>query len=1055
MERTHSPHPPAETVSSPGQRRLAWLNIIVQAVLPLTLAFTPAVAGAGDPRLLQHAAPLPAQRTQVYTLGDGETAASVAKKFHLTLEQLRELNQFRTFAHGLNGLQPGDDIDVPARVAEDKTTVSSSPSAAGVSTASSSSSVHQEDDEQAKKMAGYISQAPSVLASGDAAVSAARGLATREAGGALQQWLGRFGTARVQLDTDRHFSLKNSQLDLLLPLYDRGDNLVFTQGSLHRTDSRGQINLGAGLRHFTPAYMLGGSLFGDYDLSREHARLGAGVEYWRDYLKLGANGYMRLTDWRDSPDLSDYQERPANGWDVRVQAWVPALPQLGGKLTYEQYYGKEVALFGVDNRQKDPHAVTAGINYTPVPLLTLGAERRQGQSGKSDTRLTVDMNYRFGVPWRSQVDPGAVAAMRSLAGSRYDLVERNNHIVLEYRKKDVIRLHTAGRVVGQPGELKSLGVSVTSTHGLARIDWDAAALNTAGGKIVQNGGDYTVVLPAYQSSAQGVNIYTISGVAVDTKGNRSDRSDTQVTVLAPEVNRQTSTFTPVSSALPADGKSTQALTLTLRDENSQVVDIDVKDISLKNSPLKSATVSALAKQSVGVYTVTVTAGTDNETVTLTPAVNGVTLSPATVSISSTTPDAGQSVFTATPDIITADNTATSTLTLVVKDAQGNALTGLADSLSFRVKDSSGNAPAVGVITQSALTESSTKGTYTATLRGTAADRYTVVPQHNGADMGSLSAPVTLTAILPDAGQSLIASDRAAYISGEDILITVTLRDKEGTALTGNAGLLTSTTVTVPNAVLKTGSSWKDNGDGTYMATYTAVTASTGNLATLTLNGWGSVVQSVTYDITSRKTEFPESVNTYKNPHSFVVSGEVGAFPSTGFTGATFTVVPKDGREASDYTWQSDASWVTVNNLGRVTFTGTGSGNKVTITGTPKSGPGNIIKYSFTLKSWFIMGGGVMPWSEANAYCLKQPGYSQPAVEQLTNDDGWGNPAREVGTLWSEWGSMARYPITYQPSFWTSTLFHNTPDTYYSVVMNVGYAGYPTSNTAGAICRRTF
>ncbi|WP_139771383.1 inverse autotransporter beta domain-containing protein, partial [Salmonella enterica] len=77
-------------------------------------------------------------------------------------------------------------------------------------------------------------------------------------------------------------------------------------------------------------------------------------------------------------------------------------------------YGKEVALFGVDSRQRNPHAITVGINYTPVPLITLGAEQRQGQSGKSDTRLTLNMNYHLGVPWRAQVDPTAVAAMRSL-----------------------------------------------------------------------------------------------------------------------------------------------------------------------------------------------------------------------------------------------------------------------------------------------------------------------------------------------------------------------------------------------------------------------------------------------------------------------------------------------------------------------------------------------------------------------------------------------------------------------------------------------------------------
>ncbi|WP_277973472.1 inverse autotransporter beta domain-containing protein, partial [Pantoea agglomerans] len=384
MKRSRSSHPPADAAFSPGLRRLAWLNIAVQAAFPLTVAFTPVMAGAGEQHFLQQPAPLSAQRTQVYTLGAGETAASVAKKYNLTVAQLRELNQFRTFARGLNGLQPGDDVDVPLMTAKDK------------KTASGTSASAPESDKQAQQVAGYASRAGSFLAGGaknDAAASMARGMATGEAGGALQQWLSHFGTARVQLDADKNFSLKNSQFDLLMPLYDQGDNLAFTQGSLHRTDSRTQANLGAGWRHFTPTYMLGGNLFGDYDLSRDHARMGAGLEYWRDFLKLGANGYMHLTGWKDSPDLADYQERPANGWDIRAQAWVPSLPQLGGKLTYEQYYGKEVALFGVDNRQKNPHAITAGINYTPVPLVTLGAEQRQGQSGKSDSRFSVDMSY--------------------------------------------------------------------------------------------------------------------------------------------------------------------------------------------------------------------------------------------------------------------------------------------------------------------------------------------------------------------------------------------------------------------------------------------------------------------------------------------------------------------------------------------------------------------------------------------------------------------------------------------------------------------------------------
>ncbi|QST30826.1 inverse autotransporter beta domain-containing protein (plasmid) [Escherichia albertii] len=1035
MKHKHSSVPTTEVVFSPSLRRLVWLNIAIQAAFPLAVAFTPVMAGADELHFLQQPVPVSAQHTRVYTLGAGETAASVAKKFHLTLDQLREINQLRTFAHGFNGLQPGDDVDVPLMAIKDKTTVSNTSNSA------------QKGDE---KVASYASQAGSVLtgsAKSDAAASMARGMAIGEAGGTLQQWLSHFGTARVQLDADKNFSLKNSQFDLLIPLYDWGDEMMFTQGSLHRTDSRTQANLGAGWRHFTPTYMLGGNLFGDYDLSRAHARMGAGVEYWRDFLKLGANGYMRLTGWKDSPDLADYQERPANGWDIRAQAWVPALPQLGGKLTYEQYYGKEVALFGIDNRQKNPHAITAGINYTPVPLITLGAEQRQGQSGKNDTRLTMDMKYQLGVPWRTQVDPAAVAAMRSLIGSRYDLVERNNNIVLEYRKKDVIRLHMADLVTGYPGEQKSLGVSVASTYGLARINWDAQALSAAGGKVVQNGSDYAVILPSYKAIAQAVNTYTVSGIAVDMKGNRSERSDTQVTVQAPEVNRQTSTFTPQSSVLPADGRSTQLLTLTLRNENNQVVDMDVKDISLNSSTLKSAAVSALTKKSAGVYSVTVTAGSDNETVVLTPSVSGVMLTPAKVTISSTKPDAGLSLFTASPVTIAADNIAISTLTLVAKDAQGKALTGLKDNLAFTVKDGSGKVPVASVIT-----ESRTKGTYTATLKGAVVGKYIIVPEYNGTAIGNLSATITLTATMPDEKTSTIKTNTNTYLTGTDMLITVTLKDKNGTALTDNAGLLTATTVTVPNATSK--SSWAETGEGTgvYTATYTAVTVSTNNQASLKLSGWANSSTSEKYTI-EFETEAPASINTQLNAYTFAVSSEEGTFPTTGFTGASFTIVPKNSKSASDYTWAADTGWVSVTD-GVAKFTGTGTGSKVTITGTPTNGQGKIIKYSFTLKSWYINSGSKeMAWSPAATYCTAQSGYSLPTVKQAIGDDK--RSTRGIlGGLWSEWGDLSKYSGSDFSTdyYWSSQQYSLNLDFSYLVSLQLGFPALGNGNLR-VVCRQ--
>ncbi|WP_337231744.1 LysM peptidoglycan-binding domain-containing protein [Citrobacter portucalensis] len=154
---------------------LAWFNITVQATFPLAAAFTPVMAGASEQHFLPQPAPSFTYRTQIYTLGAGETAASVAKKYRMSPEQLRELNQFRTFARGFNHLKPGDELDVPLVPLSEVHWDDTPP----VALASA-------DDPREQKVAGYATQAGSFLASGangDAAASMARGMVTGEAGG--------------------------------------------------------------------------------------------------------------------------------------------------------------------------------------------------------------------------------------------------------------------------------------------------------------------------------------------------------------------------------------------------------------------------------------------------------------------------------------------------------------------------------------------------------------------------------------------------------------------------------------------------------------------------------------------------------------------------------------------------------------------------------------------------------------------------------------------------------------------------------------------------------
>lgn len=463
----------------------------------------------------------------------------------------------------------------------------------------------------------------------------ARGWASSQASGAMTDWLSRFGTARITLGVDEDFSLKNSQFDFLHPRYETPDNLFFSQHTLHRTDERTQINNGLGWRHFTPTWMSGINFFFDHDLSRYHSRAGIGAEYWRDYLKLSSNGYLRLTNWRSAPELdNDYEARPANGWDVRAEGWLPAWPHLGGKLVYEQYYGDEVALFDKDDRQSNPHAITAGLNYTPFPLMTFSAEQRQGKQGENDTRFAVDFTWQPGSAMQKQLDPNEVAARRSLAGSRYDLVDRNNNIVLEYRKKELVRLTLTDPVTGKSGEVKSLVSSLQTKYALKGYNVEATALEAAGGKVVTTGKDILVTLPAYRftSTPETDNTWPIEVTAEDVKGNFSNREQSMVVVQAPMLSQKDSSVSLSTQTLSADSHSTATLTFIAHDAAGNPVIGLV--LSTRHEGVQDITLSDWKDNGDGSYTQILTTGAMSGTLTLMPQLNGVDAAkaPAVVNI---------------------------------------------------------------------------------------------------------------------------------------------------------------------------------------------------------------------------------------------------------------------------------------------------------------------------------------------------------------------------------------------------------------------------------------
>lgn len=603
------------------RRLTAGICLVTQLVFPMAAAAQGVVNAATQQ-------PVPAQiaitnaNTVPYTLGALESAQSVAERFGISVAELRKLNQFRTFARGFDNVRQGDELDVPAQVSENNLTPPPG---------NSSGNLEQQTASTSQQIGSLLAEDMN----SEQAANMARGWASSQASGAMTDWLSRFGTARITLGVDEDFSLKNSQFDFLHPWYETPDNLFFSQHTLHRTDERTQINNGLGWRHFTPTWMSGINFFFDHDLSRYHSRAGIGAEYWRDYLKLSSNGYLRLTNWRSAPELdNDYEARPANGWDVRAEGWLPAWPHLGGKLVYEQYYGDEVALFDKDDRQSNPHTITAGLNYTPFPLMTFSAEQRQGKQGENDTRFAVDFTWQPGSAMQKQLDPNEVAARRSLAGSRFDLVDRNNNIVLEYRKKELVRLTLTDPVTGKSGEVKSLVSSLQTKYALKGYNVEATALEAAGGKVVTTGKDILVTLPGYRftSTPETDNTWPIEVTAEDVKGNFSNREQSMVVVQAPTLSQKDSSVSLSTQTLSADSHSSATLTFIAHDAAGNPVIGLV--LSTRHEGVQDITLSDWKDNGDGSYTQLLTTGALSGTLTLMPQLNGVDAAkaPAVVNI---------------------------------------------------------------------------------------------------------------------------------------------------------------------------------------------------------------------------------------------------------------------------------------------------------------------------------------------------------------------------------------------------------------------------------------
>ncbi len=723
-----------------------------------------------------------------------------------------------------------------------------------------------------------------------------------------QKWLSQFGTAKINLNVDHHGRLDESSVDLLVPFYDDKDHwLIYSQYGYRHKDSRDTVNLGIGTRLFINNWMYGANTFYDNDLTGNNSRFSLGGELWTNYLKMSANAYFRLSDWHNSRDLTNYYERPANGYDLIADMYLPAMPSLGAKIKYEQYFGDNVALFGKDNRQKDPYAATIGVNYTPIPLITAGVDYKLGKDGKSDGIFSFNVNYRFGVPLSEQLSPENVSSLRSLAGNRYDLVERNNNIILNYLKKPqrFRLLVPVLEISGYGGEVKP--IQIQSDTSLKDITWEMPELFQKHGGIIniESTNGYTIQLPEYQPD--GKNDYTITGTSKD--GQQGVQIQTHV------LQRNISLSVNTTDPLIADGNAKYVYTATLLGadkktpiENAKLIwDTDKKDPGLKLKPDSEAT------DKNGQQTATLTSTTPLSDIQVSVSINGerVTMDKK---VSFTESSSSYRVSSVTVDVdkdqVRYNNGADSyTFTATVVDAHGKPVADKAIDIDWQT-----NPKADGLkLTKQSNSVSNAQGQVTATLTSTAkvsdvqvSAKTAANPSWVDADQKvsfeELSSSYRVSSVTVD-----VDKDKAHYNNGRDsYTFTATVKDGHGNLVVGKpVDIDWQTNPTVDGLTLTKQSNAVSNAQGQVTATLTSTAA----VKDVQVSAKTAAQQ--TAENANGKVSFTEFSASYYVASVTVDADKDQAHYNNGSDSYTFTATVKDGHgnlvvgKPVDIDWQTN------------------------------------------------------------------------------------------------------------------------------------------------------
>ncbi len=302
----------------------------------------------------------------------------------------------------------------------------------------------------------------------------------------------------------------------------------------------------------------------------------------------------------------------------------------------------------------------------------------------------------------------------------------------------------------------------------------------------------SVTIPNGQSSASFKYVDTTPGSPVLTAASAPLTSGTQAeTITAGAVSASTSTVAASPTSVVADGSTTSTITVTLKDAGGNPV--SGKTVTLaKTSGPGTPTISPAsgASNASGVVTFTVkstTAGADVFTATDTTDTIAITAT-ATVTFTAGAVSASTSTVAASPTSVVADGSTTSTITVTLKDAGGNPVSGKTVTLA---KTSGPGTPTISP----ASGASNASGVVTFTVKSTTAgaDVFTATDTTDTIAI-TATATVTFTTGAVSASTSTVAASPTSVVADGSTTstITVTLKDAGGNPVSGKTVTLAKT-----------------------------------------------------------------------------------------------------------------------------------------------------------------------------------------------------------------------------------------------------------------------